>query len=219
MNSNYPKTCNGILWSDHVSQIYHISASIPYNSSRYLPRLEWPAAFDVDEREDFCFCRFTVIITCSWTLCFPVPLVFNLWSEGKAKVELAWSWKHSYASAVFSGEWSIVADGGAKMNVTCLSFETLKNKARQKQQTAAKQSQLNKESQGARLAIRSSADSCSFSTLCSPVNDWAGTPSARLDIQPSAHTHCCTLLPEPKTAEQTCQATAFWLLGIGLCFS
>lgn len=86
-----------------------------HSSIRYLPRLDWPAAFDADEREDFCFCRLTVIITCSWTLCFPVPLVFNLWSEGKAKVELAWSWKHSYASAVFSGEWSMVADGDAKM--------------------------------------------------------------------------------------------------------
>lgn len=174
-----------------------------HSSIRYLPRLDWPAAFDADEREVFCFCRLTVIITCSWTLCFPVPLVFNLWSEGKAKVELAWSWKHSYASAVFSGEWSMVADGGAKMNVTCLSFETLKNKARQKQQTAEKQSRWSIESQGARLAIRSSADSCSFSTLCSPVNDWAGTPSARLDIQPSVYVCTHPLLYSTSRAQNS----------------
>lgn len=57
-----------------------------------LPRLEWPT---LDDTDDFCFCLLTVIITCSWTRCFPVPLVFSLWSEGRASVELAWSWKHS----------------------------------------------------------------------------------------------------------------------------
>lgn len=51
-----------------------------------LPRLEWPT---LDDTDDFCFCRFTVIITCSWTRCLPVPLVFSLWSEGRASVELA----------------------------------------------------------------------------------------------------------------------------------
>lgn len=54
--------------------------------------MEWPT---LDDTDDFCFCLLTVIITCSWTRCFPVPLVFSLWSEGRASVELAWSWKHS----------------------------------------------------------------------------------------------------------------------------
>lgn len=40
-----------------------------------VPRLECPT---LDDTDDFCFCRFTVIITCSWTRCFPVPLVFSL---------------------------------------------------------------------------------------------------------------------------------------------
>lgn len=59
---------------------------------RTLPRFEWPT---LDDTDDFCFCLLTVIITCSWTRCLPVPLVFSLWSEGRASVELAWSWKHS----------------------------------------------------------------------------------------------------------------------------
>lgn len=40
-----------------------------------VPLLECPT---LDDTDDFCFCRFTVIITCSWTRCFPVPFVFSL---------------------------------------------------------------------------------------------------------------------------------------------
>lgn len=73
-----------------------------------LPRLEW---LRVDDCEDLDLCRLTVIITCSCTRCLPDVPVFILWSEGKASVELSWSWKHSYASAVLSGEWFMVAEG------------------------------------------------------------------------------------------------------------
>lgn len=73
-----------------------------------LPRLEW---LRVDDCEDLDFCLLTVIITCSCTRCLPDVPVFIFWSEGKASVELSWSWKHSYASAVLSGEWFMVAVG------------------------------------------------------------------------------------------------------------
>lgn len=65
----------------------------------------------MDDWEDLDFCRFTVIITCSCTRCLPDVPVFIFWSDGKAKVELSWSWKHSYAKAVLSGEWFMVAGG------------------------------------------------------------------------------------------------------------
>lgn len=59
---------------------------------RALPRLEW---LSVDDCEDLDFCRLTVIITCSCTRCLPDVPVFIFWSDGKASVELSWSWKHS----------------------------------------------------------------------------------------------------------------------------
>lgn len=67
----------------------------------------------MDDWEDLGFCRLTVIITCSCTRCLPDVPVFIFWSDGKASVELSWSWKHSYARAVLSGEWFMVA-GGAR---------------------------------------------------------------------------------------------------------
>lgn len=57
-----------------------------------LPRLEW---LRVDDCEDLDFCRLTVISTCSCTRCLPDVPVFIFWSEGRASVELSWSWKHS----------------------------------------------------------------------------------------------------------------------------
>ena len=68
----------------------------------------------MDDWEDLDFCRLTVIITCSCTRCLPDVPVFIFWSEGKASVELSWSWKHSYASAVLSGEWFMVAGGAGQ---------------------------------------------------------------------------------------------------------
>lgn len=65
------------------------------------------------------FCRLTVIITCSCTRCLPDVPVFIFWSEGKASVELSWSWKHSYASAVLSGEWFMVAGGADQGSPEC----------------------------------------------------------------------------------------------------
>lgn len=68
----------------------------------------------MDDCEDLDFCRFTVIITCSCTRCLPDVPVFIFWSEGRASVELSWSWKHSYASAVLSGEWFMAAGGAGR---------------------------------------------------------------------------------------------------------
>jgi hypothetical protein len=73
----------------------------------------------VDDWEDLDFCRLTVIITCSCTRCLPDVPVFIFWSEGKASVELSWSWKHSYASAVLSGEWFMVAGGAGQGSRGC----------------------------------------------------------------------------------------------------
>lgn len=73
----------------------------------------------MDDCEDLDFCRLTVIITCSCTRCLPDVPVFIFWSEGKASVELSWSWKHSYASAVLSGEWFMVAGGAGQGSREC----------------------------------------------------------------------------------------------------